>query len=195
MENKTKNRTLIYVIIAMVLGALVGTLAATLAYKQQSVVVDLGNGPSDAKLNAIWSIVDRNYVDRLDADSVMDKVYAAMLSTLDPHSIYLTQKELARETEALRGNFEGVGLLLQMKNDTVCVTQVIPGGPSERAGVQAGDRIIKIDGLDIAGKKMSLDSVVARLRGPRKSMVDITINRLSEHKTTTLKVVRNIITA
>ena len=193
MENKTKNRTLIYVIIAMVLGALVGTLAATLAYKQQSVVVDLGNGPSDAKLNAIWSIVDRNYVDRLDADSVMDKVYAAMLSTLDPHSIYLTQKELARETEALRGNFEGVGLLLQMKNDTVCVTQVIPGGPSERAGVQAGDRIIKIDGLDIAGKKMSLDSVVARLRGPRKSMVDITINRLSEHKTTTLKVVRNII--
>ena len=94
MENKTKNRTLIYVIIAMVLGALVGTLAATLAYKQQSVVVDLGNGPSDAKLNAIWSIVDRNYVDRLDADSVMDKVYAAMLSTLDPHSIYLTQKEL-----------------------------------------------------------------------------------------------------
>ena len=193
MENKTKNRTLIYVIIAMVLGALVGTLAATLAYKQQSVVVDLGNGPNDAKLNAIWSIVDRNYVDRLDADSVMDKVYAAMLSTLDPHSIYLTQKELARETEALRGNFEGVGLLLQMKNDTVCVTQVIPGGPSERAGVQAGDRIIKIDGLDIAGKKMSLDSVVARLRGPRKSMVDITINRLSEHKTATLKVVRNII--
>ena len=177
----------------MVLGALVGTLAATLAYKQQSVVVDLGNGPSDAKLNAIWSIVDRNYVDRLDADSVMDKVYAAMLSTLDPHSIYLTKKELARETEALRGNFEGVGLLLQMKNDTVCVTQVIPGGPSERAGVQAGDRIVKIDGLDIAGKKMSLDSVVARLRGPRKSMVDITINRLSEHKTTTLKVVRNII--
>lgn len=84
MENETKKRTLIYVIIAMVLGALVGTFAATLVYKQQSVAVNIDNGTSDAKLNAIWDLVERKYVDRIDADSVMDKVYETMLTTLDP---------------------------------------------------------------------------------------------------------------
>lgn len=96
----------------MVLGALVGTFAATLVYKQQSVAVNIDNGTSDAKLNAIWDLVERKYVDRIDADSVMDKVYEAMLTTLDPHSVYFSGKRLESEKEAIRSNFDGVGILI-----------------------------------------------------------------------------------
>ncbi len=194
MEKETnKNKILIYVITAMILGALAGTFATTLAYKRHTVDLDIANGPSDTKLNAIWNIVDRNYVDRLDADTVMDKVYAAMLSTLDPHSVYLTQKELIRETESLRGNFEGVGIVLYMNNDTVCVRQVIADSPSERAGLLAGDRILEVNGETVSGVKMITDSVVTRLRGPRKSIVDVKIERPSEKKVKTVKLVRDII--
>ena len=194
MEKETgKNKTLIYIILAMVLGAIVGTVATTFAFSKRPVEIDLSNGPSDTKLNAIWNLVDKHYVDRLDADSVMDKVYAAMLSTLDPHSVYLTKRELEKETESLRGKFEGVGILLQMKNDTVCISQVIPGGPSERANLMAGDRIIEVNGETVSGVKMANDSVVTRLRGPRKSIVDIKVYRPSERKMRTFKVIRDVI--
>ena len=151
------------------------------------------NSISDYKLNAIWELVDRHYVDPLDGDSVMDKVYAAILSTLDPHSIYLSQQMLKRENEMLRGNFEGVGIVIRMRNDTVCASQIIPGGPSEQAGVLAGDRILRVDGKDISGVGISSDSAVTLLRGRRKSVADLLVYRPSENKTHTIKVVRNII--
>ena len=151
------------------------------------------NSISDYKLNAIWELVDRHYVDPLDGDSVMDKVYAAILSTLDPHSIYLSQQMLKRENEMLRGNFEGVGIVIRMRNDTVCASQIIPGGPSEQAGVLAGDRILRVDGQDISGVGISSDSAVTLLRGRRKSVADLLVYRPSENKTHIIKVVRNII--
>ena len=193
MENESKKRTLIYVIIAMVLGALVGTFAATLVYKQQSVAVNIDNGTSDAKLNAIWDLVERKYVDRIDADSVMDKVYEAMLTTLDPHSVYLSGKRLESEKEAIRGNFDGVGILISKHLDTVCVAQIIPGGPSERAGLQACDRILKVDGKDVVGKNIPVDSVVTLLRGPSRSKVELTIGRYGDPKPHIVTVVRGTI--
>lgn len=152
-----------------------------------------GRYDNNSKMNAIWGLVSRHYVDPLDADTVMDKVYSAILSTLDPHSSYLSCEMLRKSQESLRGNFEGVGIVLRVINDTVCVAQVIPDGPSQRAGVEAGDRILTVDGICVSGVGMPSDSVVNLLRGRRRSIADIKLLRLSDNSLRNYKVKRDVI--
>lgn len=178
----------------MLAGCLTGVVATLAVFKTHNVDVVVADGSGNSKLNAVWSLVQRHYVDPVDNDSVMDKVCTAVLQSLDPHSIYLNSEVLKKESEQLSGNFEGVGIVVQMRNDTVCVSQVIPGGPSDRVGIEAGDRILEVDGLAVSGVKYVLDSVVGRLRGPRKSVVDLKVVRPSAHRTMLLKVVRDVIT-
>ena len=179
---------------ALLAGCLTGVVATLAVFKTHNVDVDVADGSGNSKLNAVWSLAQRHYVDPVDNDTVMDRVCAAVMQSLDPHSVYLTSEVLKKESEELSGNFEGVGIVVQMRNDTVCVSQVIPGGPSERVGIQACDRILEVDGLAVSGAKYVLDSVVARLRGPRKSVVDLKVVRPSAHRTMLLKVVRDVIT-
>ena len=178
----------------MVVGSIVGTVATVAAYSRQMEGMFSNGGFNGQKLNAIWNLVENRYVDRIESDSIMDRLYASMLNTLDPHSIYLSRKDLERENEMLRGNFEGVGIVLQVRNDTVCASRIIEGGPAENAGVMAGDRILKVNGELVSGVKMPSDSVVARLRGRRKSVAEVEILRLSEGKPRKVKIVRNVIT-
>jgi carboxyl-terminal processing protease len=176
----------------MVAGCLTGMLATIQAFKkQQSDITEYVGG--NTKLNAIWNLVEHNYVDRIDNDSVMDRIYSTMLSTLDPHSCYLSSKDLKTESETLQGHFEGVGLMFQIINDTVCIVQIIPGSPSEKVGLLAADRIVEIDGRNVAGLKISSDSIVSLLRGPRRSTVDVTIKRYGETKPRTVTITRNYI--
>ena len=176
----------------MVAGCLIGTLATIQAFKKQQTDITEYIG-GNTKLNAIWRLVELNYVDRIDNDSVMDRVYATMLATLDPHSCYLSGKDLASENETLQGRFEGVGLMFRIVNDTVCAVQILPDSPSEKAGLLPADRIIEIDGRNVAGVKINTDSVVAMLRGPRKSTVDVTIRRYGDAKPRTVTITRNYI--
>ena len=178
--------------LAMVAGCIVGTLAAVHAFRTHEVEVGYA-GSGDAKLNAIWSIVDRKYVDQIEGDSVMDRVYAALLSTLDPHSVYLPREVLDRENESLMGRFEGVGVAIRVIRDSVCAYQVVPGGPSEKAGVLAGDRILSVNGLPLSGVSMTADSAVTLLRGPRKSTAALQIMRPGERKPRQINVVRGVI--
>ena len=190
-----KSTQIVLLVISIFIGAVVGTVA-TLA----AVVRSLPTGtwapqqvdPSN-KLNAIWEIVEENYVDEIEGDSVMDRLYAAMMNTLDPHSNYLSRRDLEKENEILRGNFEGVGIVLQIRNDTVCASRIVEGGPAERVGLLAGDRILTVDGVPVSGVKMPSDSVVARLRGRRKSVVDVEIKRFSEAKSRVVKITRDVI--
>lgn len=177
----------------MAIGSIVGSWATLSAVKKTRIDALNYNSINDSKLGAIWNLVDNNYVDPLDSDSVMDKIYAAVLSALDPHSNYLPRDIYAKEQETLRGNFEGVGIVIRMTNDTVCAAQIIPDGPSEHAGLQACDRILSVDGIRVSGVKMPTDSVIAKLRGPRKSIADLTIYRVSDKRTYNIKVVRDII--
>ena len=188
-----KGTAIVIVVVSMVVGTIVGTVATVAAYSRKIDGLFSNDGFNSQKLNAIWNIVENRYVDRIESDTVMDRLYASMLNTLDPHSLYLTRKDLERENEALRGNFEGVGIVLQVKNDTVCASRIIEGGPSERVGIMAGDRILKVDGVCVSGVKMPSDSVVARLRGRRKSVTEVEIMRISEGKPRTLKIVRDMI--
>ena len=129
------------------------------------------------KLNLILQEVQKNYVDTIDMAGMTDAAVTAALAKLDPHSVYLPPVELEESDSELAGNFEGIGITFNVPNDTAIVLSVIPGGPSEKAGLMAGDRIIKVDEKVIAGTKTPQDSMVRMMKGPSGTKVKISISR------------------
>lgn len=129
------------------------------------------------KLLLVLEQIDRNYVDSIDYEGVMEKVLPVLMENLDPHSVYLPPTELEAADESLEGNFSGIGIQFNVPADTAIVISVIGGGPSEKAGLLSGDRIIKVDGRTVAGVKMNQDSLVKLLKGPQGSKVHIEVKR------------------
>lgn len=132
------------------------------------------------KLNLILQQVQDNYVDTVDVKKVTDAAVVAALGQLDPHSVYLPPVELESSEEELAGNFEGIGIQFNVPNDTAIVLEVIPGGPSEKAGLLQGDRLLKVDDKVIAGVKFPQDSMVRRMKGPAGTKVTVTVKRQKE---------------
>lgn len=194
MKNHIKTPfAILLTLIALIIGAYWGATVTRHMNKDIGANSLLSSGKSSEKMNALWNIITNNYVDNTENDTLTDRVYSSILSALDPHSIYLTPKQVSAEVESLRGNFEGVGIVLRVINDTVRVAQVIAGGPAEKAGVEAGDYVLAVDGEPVSGVKMESDLVVKKLRGPRKSTVDVKIKRLTEEGTRYVKIVRDVI--
>lgn len=129
------------------------------------------------KLNLILQEVEKNYVDTIDMEAMTDAAVEAALAKLDPHSVYLPPVELTESETELAGNFEGIGITFNVPNDTAIVLNPITGGPSEKAGLLQGDRIVKVNETDIAGVKMPQDSMIRLMKGPKGSKVKITVNR------------------
>ena len=129
------------------------------------------------KLNLILQEVQKNYVDTIDMAKMTDAAVVAALAKLDPHSVYLPPVELEESDSELAGNFEGIGITFNVPNDTAIVLSVIPGGPSEKAGLMAGDRILKVDERVIAGVKTPQDSMVRMMKGPAGTKVKISVSR------------------
>ena len=129
------------------------------------------------KLNLILQEVERNYVDTIDMAGMTDAAVSAALAELDPHSVYLPPVELTESVSELSGNFEGIGITFNVPNDTAIVLTTIPGGPSEKAGLIQGDRIVRVDDKDVAGVRMPQDSMIRLMKGPKGSKVKITVNR------------------
>ena len=129
------------------------------------------------KLNLILSEIERNYVDTLDQAGMTDAAIAGALAQLDPHSVYLPPVKRQQADEELAGNFEGIGIQFNVPNDTAIVLEVIPGGPAEKAGMQPGDRLLKVDDKVIAGVKFPQDSMVLRMKGPSGTKVVVTVGR------------------
>ncbi|MBO4307510.1 MAG: S41 family peptidase [Bacteroidales bacterium] len=192
MQNSKNTTLLLTILTALVAGVCIGLLIPNNGVRKSEGFVSQDIRASN-KLDAIWGIVERHYVDNLSADTVMDKVYAAILSALDPHSRYLSAKELARESETLQGYFDGVGIVLRVVDDTICVDQVIPGGPSDKAGIIAGDRLLSVDSSKLSGVKLPVDKAVQLLRGPRGSQASILVKRPTEPSARIIKVSRNVI--
>ncbi len=132
------------------------------------------------KLNLVLDMVEKNYVDTLNREGMTNAAITAALSQLDPHSVYLPPQELEASQEELAGNFDGIGIQFNVPNDTAIVLEVIPGGPSEKAGLMAGDRLLKVDEKVIAGVKFPQDSMVRRIKGPSGTKVTVTVKRGSE---------------
>ena len=129
------------------------------------------------KLNLILQEVQKNYVDTIDMKAMTDAAVSAALAELDPHSVYLPPVELTESETELSGNFEGIGITFNVPNDTAIVLSAIPGGPSEKAGLMQGDRIIRVDEKEIAGRKTPQDSMIRLMKGPSGTKVKITVKR------------------
>lgn len=132
------------------------------------------------KLNLVLQCVEANYVDTIDHEKVTDAAINAALAALDPHTIYLQPEALKDSEDDLAGQFEGIGIQFNVPNDTAIVLEVIPGGPSEKIGMMAGDRLLKVDDKVIAGVNFPQDSMVRRMKGPAGSKVTVTVGRGKE---------------
>ena len=121
--------------------------------------------------------VRNNYVDPIELDTIYEKAIPKLLSELDPHSEYIPAKMFESVNESLEGEFDGIGIVFNAMTDTITVLSVIPKGPSDMAGVRAGDRVMRIDDRDVAGQGISQDSMVRMMRGPRGSKVKLSVKR------------------
>ncbi|MDD2526599.1 MAG: S41 family peptidase [Lentimicrobiaceae bacterium] len=129
------------------------------------------------KFAAMLEIINYYYVDTANSADLTEDAIVAMLKELDPHSMYLSKEDVKKANEPLQGNFEGVGIQFQLFHDTILVVAAVPGGPSDKLGILAGDKIITINGEDATGKKISNNYVMERLRGPKNSKVTVGIKR------------------
>lgn len=162
------------------LGVAIGILA-TLTFQHldgRRGVMKAGDGWR--KVELILGSIDENYVDSVDHKKVTDAIATAALSALDPHSVYMLPQTLEASEEDLAGNFDGIGIQFNVPNDTAVVIEVIPGGPSEKIGLQPGDRLIKVDTTVIAGVQFPQDSMVRRMKGKAGSKVTVTVQRGDE---------------
>lgn len=138
---------------------------------------DVGAKSSLRKLQLAEMAISRLYVDTVNEESLVENGIRGMLEKLDPHSSYTTARETKAMNESLNGSFEGIGVQFNMQEDTLIVIQTVTNGPSEKVGIQAGDRIIAVNDTAIAGVKMSKEEIMKRLRGPKGTKVRLTIIR------------------
>ena len=166
----TKVAILVPMLIA--LSVVAGMLIARLSATDSSVFVNSGS-----KIDDVMKLIDMYYVDELSPDSIEDVMISDFLHNLDPHSSYMTAKETEEVETELTGNFVGIGIRFYVIHDTVMITNIIPGGASEKVGLKAGDRIINVDDKPISGIGISNDSVRGRILGEEGKKVKIGILR------------------
>lgn len=146
---------------------------------------------SRTKLDTILEMIDKNYVDHVDTDSILEESFSGLMSHLDPHSVYIPASDLQSVNEELEGSFSGIGISFNMLGDTINVLEVISGGPSEKAGILPGDRIVTINDSIVAGQKWTNNKVMSNLRGPKGSVVRLGIKRPTSEKLLPFEVTRN----
>ena len=169
-----KKSSILIALLGIVIGLLLAVLIQQIGLRRSAMRV---SGADWRKVSLILQSIDENYVDSVDRAKVSDAVAAAALSALDPHSSYMPP-QILEETEAdLTGNFDGIGIQFNVPNDTAVVIEVIPGGPSEKIGLQPGDRLLKVDSTVIAGVRFPQDSMVRRIKGVAGSKVLVTVQR------------------
>ena len=153
--------------------------------------INLGGDSPLRKLQMAELAITNLYVDSVDEQKLVEDGIRGMLEKLDPHSSYSTPKEVKQMNEPLQGSFEGIGVQFNMAEDTLLVIQPVSNGPSERAGIVAGDRIVYVNDTTIAGVKMSREEIMRRLRGPKGSKVRLGIVRRAISDTLRFTIVRD----
>lgn len=145
------------------------------------------------KLAKVLEIINDEYVDEIDIDSVVEGAIPILMSNLDPHSVYISAADRATANQRLDGSFSGIGIQFQQLNDSVCVVEVIAGGPSERAGLMPGDRIIAAGDSILTGPGINADDVRNILRGPQGSEIEVSVVRHGVDDVLKFKIVRNAV--
>ena len=187
MSKKTSLRFIPLIIaVSVVVGILIGTF-----YTKHYTGNRLGiiNGSSN-KLNALLRIIDDQYVDTVNMTDLVEKAMPQILGELDPHSTYIPAQDLEDVVSELEGSFSGIGIQFTIQNDTIHVNSVISGGPSEKVGLMAGDRIVTVDDSLFVGKLVSNDKAMKKLKGPKGTQVKLGVKRASEKELLSFDIVR-----
>ena len=147
--------------------------------------------PRADKLNNILNYIEKEYVDHVSKKDLVESTIPKLLEELDPHSQYIPAKDLQRINEPLEGNFSGIGVQFNLLNDTLVIINTVANGPSEKIGILAGDRIIKVDDEIVAGVNLPSDSIVKKLRGPKGSKVNVEILRRDVNELLSFEIIRD----
>ena len=165
----------------LIVGFIIGSQVVVHLWKKQNIKIErLLRYRPDNKVSALLQAIDSKYVDVIDMDSLIDKALPVLLEELDPHSAYYPAEETQDSNDELHGSFSGIGIQFTVQDDTVRVNSVIRGGPSEKVGIIAGDRIVLINDSVFAGKGISSNEIVKNLKGPKGSEVKVGIMRTGE---------------
>lgn len=187
MSNNQKSRFLPFIIAAsIVIGILIGSFYTNRFSNNKLGIVNT----SSNKLNALLRIVNDQYVDTVNMEALVEEAMPQILGELDPHSSYIPAKDLEAVNADLRGSFSGIGIQFTIQEDTIHINSVIPGGPSEKVGLMAGDRIIEVDDSAFVGKIVTNDEAMKRLKGPKGSEVKLGIYRPGEKETLYFTIIR-----
>lgn len=160
------------------------TLIST-SYSQDDVIMN------SKKFSRLLRLIDSYYVDSANVEKLTETAIVKMLEELDPHSLYISKEEVEKMNEPLKGNFEGIGISFNIFKDTLLVTTTIPGGPSEKVGLMAGDRIMNVDGKNIAGIGLKNDDVFGMLKGEKGTEVKLKILRKHEPELLDFTIIRD----
>ncbi len=172
MRNNKNTFNPIIIALILVLGMWIGK-QFQFSEKQEATLF----GSNSSKIEQLIFQLENNYVDILNVDSLVEGSIQHILEQLDPHSTYISAKDMLQVTESMQGNFDGIGIEYQIKNDTIRVITPISGGPSEKLGIKSGDCIIQVDTIQVAGIGITSKDVVESLRGERGSSVTVLIKR------------------
>lgn len=192
MKNNTKmtdnkNRfTPLLMSLCVVIGIVIGSFYANHFSGNRLNIISNGSN----KLSNLLHIIDDQYVDKVDMDSLVEKAIPQILAELDPHSVYIPAADVEKATDELKGSFTGVGIEFTIRQDTIHVQNVIKNGPAEKAGIIAGDMIIAVDGKKFVGKIVTEDEAKHRLLGQKGTKVKITVKRFGHAKPITYIVTR-----
>ena len=148
---------------------------------------------SKAKIEKLIDMINDEYVDDVNSDSIVDLTVNSILANLDPHSVYIPPNEQSTEAELMKGDFVGVGINFYMNNDTVTVVKTLENGPAEKAGIKAGDRILYAGKTKLYGRKLTTDSLYTQFKGDQGSEIMLTVYRKNSKNKLKIKVVREIV--
>lgn len=190
MQQENQSSSFWIVLISMLLGVLIGLLVSP-----GTAGVRSGSSKSllSQKVCEVAELVESEYVEDLESDTISDAILNAMLLSLDPHSHYLSAQELTKESEAIQGSFDGIGVVLHYLGDTVYVGEVMSDGPSSGSGLRPGDMIVSVNGDTVSGVKMDKEEVLSRIRGPHGSKVSLLLNRYGSEKLLRYNITRGVV--
>lgn len=176
--------------LCVIIGILIGTFYTNHFAGNRLNIINSGSN----RLNNLLHIIDDQYVDTVNIDSLVEKAVPQILAELDPHSVYISAKDVQTANDDLRGSFSGVGIEFNIRKDTLHIQSVIKDGPADHAGLLAGDKVVSIDGKPFVGKMVTNEEAMHRLRGPKDTKVMIGVLRYGEKKAKQFTVVRGDIT-
>ncbi len=185
-ERKTSRFMPLLMALCVIVGVIIGTFYANHFSGNRLNIINTNSN----KLNNLLRIIDAQYVDTVDINGLVEKAMPQILAELDPHSIYISAKDMQIADDELKSSFSGIGVEFTIREDTLHVQQVISNGPSERAGVLAGDKIVAVDDKPFTGKTLTNEEAMRRLKGPKDTKVKLGILRYGEKKIRTIVVTR-----